>query len=69
MTAAEATSVGKQAAGDHWLRDSLNVATPDRLSSGAVVWIVETGGVGSFLRIVIDDASGAVLDRKEHSGR
>ena len=69
MTAAEARSLGKEAAGDHWLRNSLNVATADRLPDGTVVWIVETGGVGSFLRIVLDDASGAVLDRKEHSGR
>ncbi len=69
LTMAEATVLGKQAAGNHWLCDSLNVATADRLPDGTVVWIVETGGVGSFLRIVLDDASGAVLDRKEHTGR
>jgi len=69
LTAAEATASAKAEAGDHWLRHSLNVATADRLPDGRVVWIVETGGVGSFLRIVLDDASGAVLDRKEHTGR
>lgn len=69
LSAIEAINLAKQAARDHWLRDSLGVATADRLDNGLVVWTVETGGVGSFQRFTIDDASGAILDRGEHVGR
>ena len=69
LTSTDAVALAKQAASDHWLRNSLNVATAGRREDGAVVWTVETGGVGSFLRITIDDASGAVLDRQSHNGR
>jgi len=69
LTAVEAIALAKQAARDHWLRDSLKVATADTIASGRVVWIIETGGVGSFLRLVIDDATGDILDRQEHNGR
>jgi hypothetical protein len=51
------------------LRDKLNVATLRRDGQGTLAWSVETGGVGSHLRIVIDDASGCVLEHSAHEGR
>ena len=68
-TEPEAIDVARRAVGDHWLRNALNVASPQRHASGAVVWIVETGGVGSSLRLVIDDESGEVLERSERNTR
>ena len=68
-SAAEAIALAKAAAGDHWLRDRLSVATAQRNDAGAVVWRVESGGVGAHLAFVIDDASGAVLSRDSSEGR
>lgn len=67
-TASEAIELARRAAHDHWLRNSLNVATPHRGEKG-VVWHVETGGVGSSLQVLIDDASGEVIGRRERGGR
>jgi len=69
LTAAEAIALAKCAAGDEGLGKYLNVATPERDASGAVIWYVRNGGVGAFLRLVVDDATGAILDRKEYHGR
>jgi hypothetical protein len=69
LTSAEAVALAQQAAGDHWLRNELAVATAQRHQDGRAVWVVETSGVGSHLRLVIDDASGELIDRTEHAGR
>ncbi|MES1204661.1 MAG: PepSY domain-containing protein [Pseudomonadota bacterium] len=69
LTEAQAIDLAKGAAGDHWLRDALNVALAQRNEAGVVLWTVETGGVGASLRIVIDDATGAILDRVAREGR
>ena len=69
LSVTEAIALARAAAADHWLRERLTVATPQRNSSGAVVWRVESGGVGAHLSIVIDDASGAVLERVSSEGR
>ena len=68
-TSAEAIEIARQAAHDHWLRNSLNVATPQRGEKGVVTWRVETCGVGSSLQILMDDASGEVISRRERGGR
>ena len=69
LTEAQAIELAREAAGDHWLRAALKVATPERRADGTIVWRVVTNGVGSFLHIVIDDATGAVVERIEHHGR
>jgi hypothetical protein len=69
LSEAQAISLAKEAAADHWLRDKLSVATAQRNEHGAVVWNVVTGGVGSHLSVVIDDASGAVLELRSFEGR
>ena len=65
----EVIDIAKRDAGDHALRDKLNIATARRATNGTVIWTVETPGVGSFLYVVIDDASGTVLERRAHEGR
>ena len=69
LSEAQAISLAKQAASEHWLHDKLNIATAARGDNGAVVWIVETGGVGSHLTVIIDDATGTAIDRRSHDGR
>ena len=69
LTEAEALALAKEAAGDHWLRNALTVAVAERNADGTVVWTVETGGVGSSLRFVINDATGAILQRVARDGR
>jgi hypothetical protein len=69
LTESEAIGLARRAAGDHWLREALKVASPQQGASGAAIWIVETGGTGSSLRFVIDDANGDILDRNERNTR
>jgi hypothetical protein len=69
LSEAEAIELAKTAAGDHGLRRALNVATAERSASGAVLWTVRTNGVGSFIRVVIDDANGTVLECVVYEGR
>lgn len=69
LTPAEAVALARQAAGDHWLRNELAVASAQRHQDGRAVWVVETSGVGSFLGLVIDDASRELISRTEHAGR
>ena len=66
LSEAQAIALAKEAASDHWLRDALSIATAPRNASGAVVWSVETAGVGSGLRVEIEDASGRVLERRSY---
>ena len=68
-TASEVIELARQAAQGHGLRDSLNVATPQREAKGVITWRVETGGVGASLQILIDDASGEIVGRRERGGR
>ena len=69
LTEVQVLGLAKQAAGEHPMAKFLRIATPRREPSGRVVWLVQTGGVGAFLHFEIDDASGAVLDRREYHGR
>jgi hypothetical protein len=69
LSESEVIGLAKQASADYGLSDELNVATARRDARGAVVWSVVTCGVGASLRVVIDDATGAVLERTSHGGR
>jgi len=69
LTETEVIELAKQAAGSAPMGKYLRIATPRREASGAIVWLVQTGGVGAFLHFEIDDASGAILDRREYHGR
>jgi hypothetical protein len=69
LTEAQAIAIARRAASNHWLLDSLNIATPQRSGNGSVVWHVETAGIGSYLRVVIDDVSGTVLEQSSFEGR
>lgn len=69
LTEAQVIQLAQQAVGDHWLRSALTVAAAERRADGTIVWTVETNGVGSFVRIVLDDATGTILERLDHLGR
>ena len=69
MSEAAVIELAQQAVGDHALRRALNVATAERSAGGGVTWTVRTNGVGSFLRVVIDDASGKILEQTTYEGR
>ena len=69
LSEAQAIGLARDGAVDHWLRDSLKIATVHRNANGAAIWTVESSGVGASLRVVIDDASGQVLERVAREGR
>jgi hypothetical protein len=69
LSEAEAIEIAKRDAANHALRDKLNIATATRAANGTVIWTVETQGIGSFIYVVIDDATGTVLERRVHEGR
>ena len=69
LTAAQAIELAQQAVAEHWQRKALTVATAERRQDGSLAWTVVSNGVGSSLAIVIDDAGGTILDRREHDGR
>ena len=69
LSEAQAIGLARDAAADHWLRDSLKVANVQRNANGAAIWTVESSGVGASLRVVVDDATGQILDRVAREGR
>jgi len=69
LSATDAIAIAREAAVEYPLHDNLNVATATRAVDGAVIWRVETGGVGSFLYVLIDDATGIVRETHSYDGR
>ncbi len=63
LSSDEAIAIARRAAADDPLGEDLTMATVEQ-RSGNAVWIVSPAVVGRHLVILIDDATGNVLEKK-----
>ena len=63
LSADEAIAIARSATSDDLMSRHLALTTVEE-RDGAVVWIVTSSTVGQMLQVIIDDATGKVLDAR-----
>jgi hypothetical protein len=67
LSEAAAVEIARQAVEERDRRFLSMVTLEER--SGKLTWIVSTAGVGTTVTVLVDDATGAVVEKHRHSGR